>query len=96
MLQPRLDGLVVAQEIKHRKPGVLVIMVSASPAPEQALAGCVDCFLSKARALAMLLEKIKQLLAPPQHLIYTPKKSAAIDVRGHLADRVDWTGRASR
>ena len=71
-VMPGMDGGVVAQEIKNRKPGVPVIIVSASPMPEETLTDCVDCFIRKGEGPALLLEKIKQLLAP----VSTPVRAA--------------------
>ena len=62
-LMPGMDGGVIAQAMKQHKPLVPVIIVSASPVEEQGLTS-VDCFIQKGQGPALLLEKIKQLLAP--------------------------------
>ena len=62
-LMPHMNGGVVAREMKRSRPTVPVIVVSASPVDEQGLA-CVDCFIRKGEGPALLLEKIRELLAP--------------------------------
>jgi CheY-like chemotaxis protein len=62
-LLPGMDGGVVARAMKQQKPLVPVIIVFASPVDEQGLP-CVDCFICKGQGPALLLEVIKQLLAP--------------------------------
>lgn len=65
-LMPGMDGGAVAQAIKHQKPLVPVIIVSASPVEEKSLT-CVDCFLRKGEGPALLLEKIRQMLNGVAH-----------------------------
>ncbi len=65
-LMPGMDGGAVAQAIKHQKPRVPVIIVSASPVEEQSLA-CVDCFIRKGEGPALLLDKIRQMLNGMAH-----------------------------
>lgn len=65
-LMPGMDGGAVAQAIKHQKPLVPVIIVSASPVEERTLP-CVDCFLRKGEGPALLLEKIRQMLNGMDH-----------------------------
>jgi CheY-like chemotaxis protein len=60
---PGMDGGAVAQEIKRRRGTVPIIMVSASPIPEQILI-CADCVIRKGQGPALLLKKIDQLLSP--------------------------------
>ena len=61
-VMPGMDGGAVAKQIKHHNPRVPIVLVTASPVEEQTL-GCVDCFISKGDGPALLLAKIKQLLA---------------------------------
>jgi CheY-like chemotaxis protein len=61
-VMPGMDGGAVAKEIKNHNPQVPIVLVTASPVEEQTL-GCVDCFISKGDGPALLLAKIKQLLA---------------------------------
>jgi CheY-like chemotaxis protein len=61
-VMPGMDGGAVAKEIKNHNPQVPIVLVTASPVEEQTL-GCVDCFISKGDGPALLLVKIKQLLA---------------------------------
>ena len=61
-VMPGMSGGVVAKAIKNHNPCVPVVIVSASPVDEQSLS-CVDCFISKGDGPALLLAKIKQLLA---------------------------------
>jgi CheY-like chemotaxis protein len=61
-LMPGMDGGAVAKEIKNHNPQVPIVLVTASPVEEQTL-GCVDCFITKGEGPALLLVKIKQLLA---------------------------------
>ena len=61
-VMPGMDGGAVAKEIKNHNPQVPIVLVTASPVEEQTL-GCVDCFISKGEGPALLLVKIKQLLA---------------------------------
>ena len=62
-LLPGMDGAVIARAMKQEKPLVPVIIVSASPVEDQTPT-CVDCFIQKGEGPALLLEKIRQLLAP--------------------------------
>ena len=57
-----MDGGVVAKATKNHDPRVPVVIVSASPIEEKSLR-CVDCFISKGDGPALLLAKIKPLLA---------------------------------
>ena len=61
-VMPGMDGGAVAKEIKNHNPQVPIVLVTASPVEEQTL-GCVDCFITKGEGPALLLVKIKQLLA---------------------------------
>ena len=63
-VMPGMDGGMVAQEIKTHNPRVPVVIVSASPVIEERSLACVNCFMSKGEGPAVLLAKIKQLLAP--------------------------------
>lgn len=63
-VMPGMDGGMVAQKIKNHHPGVPVVIVSASPVVEERSLACVNCFMSKGEGPAVLLAKIKQLLAP--------------------------------
>jgi CheY-like chemotaxis protein len=63
-LMPGMNGGVVAREIKNHNPKVPVVIVSASPIVEEQSLDCVDCFISKGEGPALLLAKVKQLLAP--------------------------------
>lgn len=58
---PGMNGAMVAQEMKARRPLVPVMLVSAA-LPEQKTLRNVDCFVRKAEGPALLLEKIRQLL----------------------------------
>ncbi len=59
---PGLGGVDVAAHIKSARPRVPVILVSAQLFADQALPG-VDVAISKGQGPAVLLEKIKELLA---------------------------------
>jgi CheY-like chemotaxis protein len=61
-VMPGMDGGVVAEAIKNHNPRVPIVIISACPVDQQSL-GCVDCFIRKGDGPALLLEKIKQLLA---------------------------------
>src|SRR5271166_5436950 len=52
-LMPGMDGGAVAQAIKHQKPLVPVLIVSASPVEERNLT-CVDCFIRKGEGPTLL------------------------------------------
>ena len=58
---PGMDGGAVAKELKRLDQAVPVILVSASPLPEQALA-CADCYITKGQGPQVLLDQINQLL----------------------------------
>jgi CheY-like chemotaxis protein len=58
---PGMDGGAVAKELKRLNQAVPVIMVSASPLAEQALA-CADCFITKGQGPLLLLDQVNQLL----------------------------------
>jgi DNA-binding response OmpR family regulator len=58
---PGMDGGAVARELKRLNQAVPVIMVSASPLPEQVLT-CADCLIPKGQGPRVLLEQISQLL----------------------------------
>lgn len=60
---PEMDGGVVAKELKLLNQAVPVILVSASPLPEEALA-CADCYIAKGQGPQVLLDQINQLLEP--------------------------------
>lgn len=59
---PGMDGGIVAQQMKRRKPLVPVVMVSANQVPKEVLR-CVDGFIVKGQRPDVLLEQIKPLLA---------------------------------
>jgi hypothetical protein len=50
--------------MKNHNPHVPIVIVSASPVVEVQSLGCVDCFISKGEGPALLMAKIRQLLAP--------------------------------
>jgi CheY-like chemotaxis protein len=60
-LMPGLDGGVVAQEMKRRRPHVPIIIVSASPILEDGHT-CANCIVRKGFGPKPLLDKMKQLL----------------------------------
>ncbi len=60
-VMPGLDGGAVAREIKKSRPDVPVILVSASPIPDESLA-CIDALLEKGRGPEVLLKKIGEFL----------------------------------
>jgi CheY-like chemotaxis protein len=60
---PGLDGGTVAREMKRHKPLVPVIMVSASALPEDGSV-CADCFIRKGEGPAVLIDAIREILAP--------------------------------
>lgn len=66
-LMPGMNGGIVAQEIKRRKQGLPVIMVSGSHLAQK-IVTCVDCFIDKAEGPMLLLEKVKHLLPPASTL----------------------------
>jgi two-component system alkaline phosphatase synthesis response regulator PhoP len=59
---PGMDGGIVAQQMKRRKPQIPVVMVSANEVPDEALS-CVDGFIAKGQHPNVLLEQIRPLLA---------------------------------
>lgn len=67
---PGMDGGVVAQEVKRRRPAVPVILVSALQVPSEILA-FVDSFINKGHGPEILFETIKQLLSPPRPQRFT-------------------------
>jgi CheY-like chemotaxis protein len=58
---PGRDGGSIAQDMKRCKQSVPIILVSASPMPQGALA-CMDCSIDKGLGPAVLLEKIAEFL----------------------------------
>ncbi len=59
---PIMDGGIVAQQMKRRKPLVPIIIQSAFSAAKVVVT-CANCFIAKGEGPAALLEKIKPLLA---------------------------------
>jgi CheY-like chemotaxis protein len=59
---PKMDGGIVAQQMKRRKPLVPIIIQSAFSAAKVVVT-CANCFIAKGEGPAALLEKIKPLLA---------------------------------
>ena len=59
---PKMDGGIVAQQMKQRKPLVPIIIQSAFSAAKVVVT-CATCFIAKGEGPAALLEKIKPLLA---------------------------------
>ena len=59
---PSMDGGIVAQQMKRRKPLVPVVIVSANDVPKETLSW-VDGFIVKGQRPDVLLEQIKPLLA---------------------------------
>ena len=60
-LMPGLDGGTVAKEMKRQRQDVPVILVSASPVPED-IAACVDCRCDKGEGPSALLKKVAEFL----------------------------------
>jgi CheY-like chemotaxis protein len=58
---PKMDGGIVAQQMKNRKPLVPIIIQSAFSTAK--VITCANCFIAKGEGPAALLEKIKPLLA---------------------------------
>jgi CheY-like chemotaxis protein len=58
---PGLDGGLIARELKRRRPYVPVIIVSASPLPEE-IRTCADCIVAKGEGPSLLLEAMRNLL----------------------------------
>jgi two-component system alkaline phosphatase synthesis response regulator PhoP len=75
---PGRDGSMVAEEMKRRKPGVPIILVSAT-ATELASLTCVDGRINKGQSPTVLLDAIARLLTALQNRLssanscYTPK-----------------------
>jgi len=61
-VMPGLGGDAVAKEMKRQRPHVPVILVSASPVPEDILT-CVDCRCDKGEGPLALLKKVSEFLA---------------------------------
>jgi CheY-like chemotaxis protein len=61
---PGIDGGRVARDMKACRPLVPIILVTGLPIEEETLP-CVDWIYRKGEDPALLLEKIRQLLAPP-------------------------------
>ncbi len=63
-LMPGMDGGQVARHIKQKRPGIPIIIVSASPMAHE-IRDCVDCILPKGEGPRLLLKKMKQLMQSP-------------------------------
>ena len=61
-VMPGLDGGAVAKEMKRQRQNVPVILVSASPVPED-IAACVDYRCDKGEGPLPLLKKVSEFLA---------------------------------
>jgi two-component system alkaline phosphatase synthesis response regulator PhoP len=62
---PGMSGAEVAAEIKRLRPGVPVMLVTASlPLPSRAL-DSVDCFMDKAQGPEAMLLQMSKLLSQP-------------------------------
>ena len=63
-VMPGLDGGAVAEQMKRCRHSVPIVLVTASPIPEETVT-CVDYRVMKGQGPVQLLEKIAQLLAMP-------------------------------
>ena len=63
-VMPGLDGGAVAKQMKRSRGGVPIVLVTASPIPEETVT-CVDYRIMKGHGPVLLLKTIAQLLAIP-------------------------------
>jgi CheY-like chemotaxis protein len=62
-VMPGLDGGAVAEQMKRYRKNVPIVLVTASPIPEETVT-CVDHRIVKGQGPVLLLKKIAQLLLP--------------------------------
>ena len=62
-VMPGLDGGAVAEQMKRCRRDVPIVLITASPIPEETVT-CVDHRIVKGQGPVLLLEKIAQLLVP--------------------------------
>ena len=63
---PGTNGGVVARKMKEHRPLVPVIIVSGNRVPQEALS-CAECLIAKGDGPAVLLQRIRELLASNRH-----------------------------
>lgn len=61
-----LDGLALAHAARATRPGLKLIVASSQPAARE-LAGLADAFFTKPFVLTAMVERVRSLLAEPQH-----------------------------
>jgi CheY-like chemotaxis protein len=64
-VMPGLDGGAVAEQMKRCRRNVPIVLITASPIPEETVT-CVDYRIVKGQGPLLLLEKIAQLLVLPR------------------------------
>jgi CheY-like chemotaxis protein len=84
---PGIDGGRVAREMKARKPMIPIILVTALPLEEAAVSSA-DCVVMKGEGPVLLLEKTRQLLAPPSAAPGQPKFNRRSDIPVWQSDRL--------
>ena len=84
---PGIDGGRVAQEMKARRPMMPIILVTALPLEEEAIS-FADCVVMKREGPLLLLEKIRQLIAPPSTAKGHPKFNGRGDIPVRQSDRL--------
>ena len=62
---PEMDGGQVAQAIKHARPKVPVMILSALPFLPEDAPDCIDAFVTKGEPTAFLVAKINQMMGAP-------------------------------
>lgn len=68
-MMPEMNGDVVAEEMKRRKPAVPILMLSAYvDLPDESLR-CVDKYITKSEPPPVLLDTLAELLNPRQKFI---------------------------
>jgi DNA-binding NtrC family response regulator len=65
-LPSALDGLALAHAARAARPGLKLIVASSEPAGNE-LTGLADAFFAKPFVLTTMVERVRSLLAEPQH-----------------------------
>jgi len=82
---PEMNGGEVAQQMKHLRPQVPVMILSALPwLPENASRECIDDFVCKGEPTAALVRKIEAQLAAHPQTARRPKLLAGVALAGRL------------
>jgi two-component system, response regulator PdtaR len=65
-LPSALDGLALARAARATRPDLKLIVASSQPAARE-VAGLADAFFAKPFVLTAMVERVRSLLAEPQH-----------------------------